>query len=793
MSVGRPEGELYAHTLEGRPESEWQTLGDHLSGVAALAESFSRELGLEGWGRAVGCLHDAGKVNPAFQARLHGSRARVDHASLGACIARSAYSGTSVPGFGGTLMSYALAGHHTGLPNGTGRHGSPHRPLCERLDELRSSQDYEHLCSAYDRALREAGCELPAVGDLASLPIERIYRACATKGSSEADAKRAIFSVSVTTRMLFSALVDADYLDTERFVTPEASRRRSSGSVGDLGILVRRLDAHLDSLVSSAPDTPVNRARARVLRDCRAAADGAPGVYALDVPTGGGKTLAGMDFALRHAVRNGMRRVIYAAPFTSIIEQTASVYRSVLGEGSVLEHHSNCDYSDLEDESTAFARLATQNWDSPVVVTTNVQLLESLFSSRPGKCRKLHNVANSVLILDEAQAVPDRLLKVTLAMLEELVADYGVTVLLSTATQPAFDGLWPFESEVSQVVSDRAALSRDLGQRVRYQIDGALSSDELVDRLAACEQALCIVGTKREARLVYRALADRLHEGPLDGAESDGIYHLSANMTPVHRQARLDRIRARLSQGERCLVVSTSLVEAGVDVDFPVVFREMAGLDSIVQAAGRCNREGLMPVGVVHVFDLDDRDADGEGQASRSSSVSWLSAMGDIGRNVLRQSGGRVDAESTRSFFQQRYAHSDLDETHLYAEMTSRSLAQAGFATLDFEAWASGYVLIDDDTRPVFVPWGDEGQALLDELGRLRAAGCELGGMALRLQRSSIGVFGPQFGDLVSAGAIDDKTYAPIAVLDLQTGCRETYRDDVGFVGLEGDVVDLIV
>lgn len=330
-----------------------------------------------------------------------------------------------------------------------------------------------------------------------------------------------------------------------------------------------------------------------VLEQCAEAAEGEPGVYSLTVPTGGGKTLSSMRFALRHACAHGMRRVIYAAPYTSIIEQNADVYRGLFGSDNVLEHHADFDFDTL-GESGGRMRLAAENWDAPVVVTTNVQLFESLHSDKTSRCRKLHNIAGSVIILDEAQMIPTDYLRPCVRALAEPVNRYGCTVLLCTATQPAIN---PFFAEtglsVKEVAGDVDCLFDTL-RRVTYIGLGKIDDSGLARRLASHNQALCIVNSRAQAKNLFNSLVELAGE--------DGCYHLSTLMHPAHRRSTLKEIRTRLASGAPCCVVSTSLVEAGVDLDFPVVYRAVAGLDSIVQAAGRCNREGKMNYADARVF-----------------------------------------------------------------------------------------------------------------------------------------------------------------------------------------------
>ncbi len=402
--------------------------------------------------------------------------------------------------------------------------------------------------------------------------------------------------------MLFSTLVDADFLDTELFMNRERAGLRPE-EPASCATLLERLDRHLEEKLRKAADTPVNRQRAEILAFCRERANEAPGFFSLNVPTGGGKTLSSLAFGLSHAVSKGLRRVVYAIPFTSIIEQTADVFRQALGDlgEQVLEHHGNLDSDDPTRQSDRL-RLAAENFDATLVVTTNVQLFESLFASRPSRCRKLHRLARSVIILDEVQALPPRLLDPTLAALEELVRNYGTTVVLCTATQPAFEkrARFPIGLEgVKPIIDDPDSLHRSL-RRTSVELLGRVENPELVGRLRGERQALCIVNSRRHASDLFTLLGD-----------PDSL-HLSASMCAAHRAQVVAEIRRRLLAGEPCRVISTQVIEAGVDVDFPAVYRAAAGLDSIAQAAGRCNREGRLEtpdgqprLGRVFFFDYD--------------------------------------------------------------------------------------------------------------------------------------------------------------------------------------------
>lgn len=763
--------DYYAHTGSDVDDvSTWQTLSEHANEVARRAEAFAAQFDMGLWGRTLGLLHDAGKASDGFKKRLEGGPS-VDHATAGAKIAIERYQTA------GRFMAYGLCGHHGAMPNGIVRTRSAagvrsrslRTPLEERLDGQIESYD------AFFDLIDAGEIILPDPKELgAPMRPHRTFDSMANK----------VFSTFVLEHFLYSSLVDADYLDTERFMTPEASAARDTRTLASMEELLAALEAHMSALMDSAEDTPVNRARRAVYEDCLASVPEDSGLFSMTVPTGGGKTLASVAFGLCHAVEHRMGRVIVAIPFTSIVEQTAATLKNVFGAENVLEHHSNYDFHDLGDEEKTQQRLAIQNWDAPIVVTTNVQLLESLFSNKPGKSRKVHNIANSVIILDEAQTLPDSLLESSLAMLEELVLGYGSSVVLCTATQPSLDGLWPFGAKPREIVVHRETFDEAFGNRVRYEMLATLDKSDLVERLVACHEVLCIVGTRGLARAIYDDVVARAVErGCLVDAEhasDEGFFHLSAFMVPAHRSAVIARIRDRLKHKKHCVVVSTQLVEAGVDVDFPEVYRELAGLDSVVQAAGRCNREGgLSNGGIVHVFECV---IEGE----RQKTGAWLEKMKSIARDLIRMHGNEVSEKLISEFFETRYSSESLDSKGIFASLTTQDLLFDGFKTMPFEQCAMDYRIIDDDMVPVFVPWGDEGRKLLREL----LASENPAGMAMRLQRYSVGVPVWLLGEYEKAGALE--TLEPFHILK-DDGCRSFYREDVGLTAVGEEALELLI
>ncbi len=563
---------FYAHSKKERPPEEWQKLEDHLSGVAAMAEGFAACFDCGEWGSQVGLWHDIGKYSDTFQNYLKTASSpdphvadfapKTDHSTAGA---QHAVSSIKILGH---LIAYVVSGHHAGL-----------------LDAISGGACLEKRLK---KCVEPYGGASQALLQSINLPIPPYLERAFTQKDG--------YSIAFFVRMLFSCLVDADFMDTERFMNPEQAATRPRFPKDVLEKMDKALTRYVESF--DPEDTLINRARAEVRKDCIRAAGESPGLFSLTVPTGGGKTLSSLAFALRHAIIHGLDRIIYVLPFTTIIEQNADAFRKALaglsdelGMDLVLEHHSNFDPE--KDKETEKTRLATENWDAPLVVTTSVQFYESLFSNRTSHCRKLHNIAKSVIILDEVQTLPVDYLQPCLKAIKELSRSYSTTIVLCTATQPAVEKRENFPiglDGVREIVGDPPDLYGRL-KRVRVKDVGTIADEEIVDRLLKEERVLCIVNTRRHAKELFEAIR-----------EEGDCFHLSALMCPAHRSCILKKIRKRLKNKQACRVVSTQLIEAGVDIDFPVVYRSLAGLDSIAQAAGRCNREGKSDTGHTFIF-----------------------------------------------------------------------------------------------------------------------------------------------------------------------------------------------
>lgn len=695
----------YAHSKTELSRSQWHLLIDHLMDTAALTAGYSTSFGAEKLGYVAGLLHDIGKYSPDFQRRLEGDRTKVDHSSAGAIEAGRSYSKHL-----GRILAYTIAGHHSGLQDWGSK--ADESSLESRLIKI-GLPDYSSYQSEID---------LPKEEEL-TFPIKKMPVGLG-------------FSAQFFTRFLYSSLVDADFLDTERALNIRQSSLRDSRF--SLAKMLSELEVCLKDKRLHAPDTPVNRRRAEILVNCGDKASYKPGLFSLSVPTGGGKTLSSMSFALKHAITHGMKRVIYVIPYTSIIEQNAAVFKEIFGEENVLEHHSNFSYpeedslekeSEFEHQGVGSIKLASENWDMPIIMTTNVQFFESLFAAKSSRCRKLHNISNSVVIIDEAQMIPTGFLKPCINALVELVANYNTTIVLCTATQPAMNKLLPQDFEQPmEIVTDPDELYRAF-QRVKVHNLGGVSDDVLVEKILSQDQVLCILNSKKHARIIFKKIED------------NEAFHLSTRMCPAHRSQILKEVRRRLKAGEPCRVVSTQLIEAGVDVDFPVVYRSTAGVDSIAQSAGRCNREGLREVGDVYVFKPE----------KHGLPSGWLSRTAKIGEGVLRRHGDPLSLEAVKDYFTELYniEGEGLDKKKIMADIAEQERA----LKFPFRTIADKFKLIDDqNTTAIVIPWDEQCNETLE-----KARWSKFASKYIRiLQKYSVQVYEQEFKEMLQIGLLEN-------------------------------------
>lgn len=674
-----------------------QSVTDHLTGTAQRAERFAAAFGAGPLGKVSGLLHDIGKFSPQFQQRIHDPEhsGRVDHSTAGA---QEAWRRELFP------VAFAVAGHHAGLPDGG------------------SSVDTGDASSLFGRLKRP-------------VPPHDAWRKeiCPPAVSLPPFCKKDSFSLMFFTRMLYSCLVDADYLDTEAFMQGQEAPR---GGYESISHLLEKVRAKADVWLNAPPSGLLNEKRNAVLRACMA--NGAAwerGAYTLTVPTGGGKTFDSLAFALEHAARQGMERVIYVIPYTSIIDQTVEVFETLLGPQNVLAHHSGADYQLLEQSEMSPAdyrrALAAENWDAPVVVTTAVQFFESLYAARSSQCRKLHNIAGSVIVFDEAQTLPVPYLRPCVAAIAQLVQHYRATAVLCTATQPALDPLFaeflPGSTPLREICPGAGELYTAL-RRTTLQDLGELSAQSLADRLRAQPQVLCVVNRRKQAQALFAALPQ------------EGCYCLTTLLCAADRRRQLEQIRRRLRDGLPCRVVSTSLIEAGVDVDFPVAYRECTGLDSILQTAGRCNREGKAPAAEspVYIFSL----AESPVPPLLAQNVTALHAAQRACPDALD-----LPLAIERYFTTLRTVKGPegLDLKNIL-----RAVCEGWEGVLfPFSTIAEKFTLIDAPTRAIYIPTG-KGAALCEKLRN----GVRSRALFRALGAYSVAVYSQHFDALHHAGAL---------------------------------------
>ncbi|MDR1509733.1 MAG: CRISPR-associated helicase Cas3' [Synergistaceae bacterium] len=690
----------YAHS-KGDNKADWELLIVHLRNVAATCRNFAEKFDAGGLGELAGLLHDIGKYVKDFILRLEGKPIKLDHSTAGVQEARKRLSHAS--GIA-RIVEYVVAGHHSGLPD----YGAINDSGSLKNRIFKTIGDYSAYREEID--IPETTPKLPPL-------IEEAI----TSGKASAP-----YSLFFLIKMLFSCLVDADFLETERFMNPDMSLyRRSYPSLGELE---GSLNERLAIMKADAEATPLNLNRNAILAACIDKATHEPGLFSLTVPTGGGKTLSSLAFAMRHAVTHGMDRIIYVIPYTSIIEQTAKIFKGIFGEENVLEHHSNFEFLDFRNdfrndfdyennpgndaEKTAYAiKLASENWDVPIIVTTNVQFFESVYANKTARSRKLHNIANSVLIFDEAQLLPVNFLLPSLECLCELCENYHSSAVLCTATQPSLREYLREGVPLIEIV-DPATFSEDDFRRVKYENLGTVDKEHLVRALSAHSQAMCVVNNRDLVKSIFMNLPQ------------ESRYHLSGNMCAEHRSQMLKEIKKKLVAGEPVLLVTTQLIEAGVDIDFPFVYREVAGIDSIIQAGGRCNREGKHATGHVFVFKI-------EGEIRRG----YLDRTAGLGDETIRKFD-EIDSEgAVASYFQELYRRESLDKYEVLPECMNREMQYP------YKEIANLFKLIKNDAVSVIIPYDDKAKGLI---GKLEYGGNKI---ARKLQRYTVNVYGSAEGN----------------------------------------------
>ncbi|MFA5518103.1 MAG: CRISPR-associated helicase Cas3' [Spirochaetota bacterium] len=781
----------YAHTVEGEemPENNyiahvklhdngnWVThsLKQHLSKTSKLSGEFAKIFGSKDWAELAGYWHDLGKFLPEWQkyirkttgydidAHIEILAGRPNHSTSGAVLSFQKFMRVmNNPEYGqaiGRILCYIIAGHHAGLPDWYPDYAGgdlQNRIFLNnelRLDELNKIKNIDESSEFIKKPLPST----PPVG--------------IQKGKD----RNEVFQLWI--RMLFSCLVDADYLNTESFMKPQQSELR--GNYPSIKELKERFDRFIKYKQKSSENNKINRQRNSILSSCREKASLAPGFFSLNVPTGGGKTLSSMAFALEHTLKHDKKRIIMAIPYTSIIEQTAKVYKYgadndeeikqninsgmiLFGDEAVLEHHSNID----PDKETYASSLATENWDAPIIITTNVQLFESLLASKPSDCRKLHNIINSVIILDEAQMLPPEYLKPIISTLRVLVEFFGVTVILCTATQPALEGkigsqLAAFEglNDVKPIIEKPEVLAEDFKRvAIKIPLDLSVRSswDEIASELINHEQIICIVNKRSDCRELHSLMPE-------------GTIHLSALMCGEERSQIISQIKSNLKNNKPVRVISTQLVEAGVDIDFPVVYRALAGMDSIAQAAGRCNREGKLntkgKLGHVVVFN-----------PPKAAPAGLLRKGEDASKNILRLKNEiSLTPKLFKEYFTAFYSSvNDFDKP----EFSEKLVKESGDFKFQFRTFAQNFKLIDDQKQKGIIVWYKSERLNSQDLIReLRVVGPDYK-LLRRLQRFAVNVPVIIFNKLMEDGFISDIETHGYAVQER----AELYRSGSGLI-----------
>ena len=715
---------IYISHLKQQDDKKWvlQSNEEHEQGVAQLAEHFASVIGCGSIGKLLGLLHDVGKQQKGFQRYIRKksgydsaimSAPRTPHAFVGALVAHKIYPNLH------PLLAYPIASHHSGL------------------------LDY------YDFQALMTDCMIPDEINLSQIQREEISLPTSFFKSMQPN------DVHHVLRVLYSCLVDADYLDTEAFMAPQTHRlRKPKASLCDL---LPVLEKYMEQLTIHSPNTKLNKIRCAIQDVCKQESDKAPGFYSLTVPTGGGKTLSSVLWAIRHAVKYKKERIIIAIPYTSIIVQTAATLRQIFGNDNVCEHHSSFAPENLrlaekgKDELLQTLRLATENWDYPVIVTTNVQLFESMFSNKPSVCRKLHNLANSVLILDEVQTLPLDYLQPIVGALGSYQRMMGLSVLFTTASQPILEG--KHKGVNPRVVLDGLPRIKEIIpsiwnlhdklRRVRLCFDDKQSSyDEVVARLTKHNKVLCIVNTRKDAAEIFSRL-------PREGC----TYHLSRRMCPAHIRSTIEAIRKSLDNPNEHIVrvVSTQLIEAGVDIDFPIVYRQESGLDSVLQAAGRCNREGKMSMSDTFVFKLN-----------RPLPVGFLSMMNEARKNMKSNNDWFAPA-TMHEYFRQLYSRTtSFDKKEIVDAMKCENLK--------FKTVASDFRLIDNQGINIIVNYMNS----CDYVEKIQKEGFSYA-ISQKVSNFMVNINQQNFKELIQGGLIDEILEGIYFLPD-----REQYREDVG-------------
>lgn len=743
-NYSKKKNDLLAHVKQEKT-GEWivHSLEEHLNGVAKLAKGFASEFGNGDWAKAAALLHDLGKGSSDFQEYIcdksgYKSDAHIENESIPGRVNHSTHGAVwAIDNFPktGKILAYLISGHHAGLP------------------------DWHHEIGVGGNLANRL--EADEISNLPIVPkelIAEVTQKIKSPTSSPCGVMLEDEQIHLWIRMLFSCLVDADFLDTEEFMDRRKAGNRSNHV--PFFELKKRFDSYMGEIATDS--TEVNRLRQQILLECREAGNLEPGLFSLTVPTGGGKTLSSMAFALEHLEKFNKERIIIVIPYTSIIEQTAKVYKDIFGEENVIEHHSSLD----PEKESPQSRLASENWDAPIIVTTNVQFFQSIFSSRSSSCRKLHNIVNSVIILDEVQMLPTDYLKPILYSMKGLVDHFSVSMVLCTATQPVLAGKigsGEAEFKVLEPTSCREIMKDPFDlylkfQRVELSLQGKFEDwQKLAKKLKEYVQVLCIVNTRGDCRELYQLMPE-------------DTFHLSANMCGEHRSFVIAEIKAALEKGRSIRVVSTQLVEAGVDIDFPVVYRAMSGFDSIAQAAGRCNREGRNKLGRVIVFD-----------PPKPAPVGSLRKGEQAGREILSvepEGCSKLQPEIFTKYFNLYYGSLNSFDKKNINDLLVRDANPE--LSIQFRTAAKKFQLIEDQNQVSIVIWykGEKTDSR-DLIEELRIAGPNRVLMR-KLQRFTISVPEKVFFEV-------RESFEEVQGIWCQNA-DTLYNDRLGFVGYNGNI-----
>ena len=714
-----------AHKLNDKEQS----IIKHLKGVADMAASFSTEF-MRDYVYAAGIAHDIGKYAEDFQKRLNGGKNRFEHSACGAIeigeLAKDDFSKGMT-----YMLQYCIAGHHTGLPDGGTSVDSADAD--NTLHAKLNRKKYYTGDADYSSYKEDITLQLPDYSKL----INIIFK---NQDQIEVIEKYAFF-----TRYIFSCLTDADYLDTERFYSLGMDRELNADFGKMLDIINEELEKR--SLVS---DTPLKKARKDLQEQAFENCLSDSRINILDMPTGSGKTLCSMKIALKKLIEHEKKRIIYVIPYTSIIEQTAETFEKLFGEyADIVQHHSNYCYDDEKENSTAEKlKRSTENWDAPVIITTSVQFFQSLYHYKGSGLRKLHNMADSVIVFDEVHMFPEMYLQPCLRAIGFITEYLKSEVLFLSATMPDFSELFERYSgnaAYDELIKDKSSFG--FFQKCRYTDLGKTDIESIAVKADDYDSSLIIVNSRKTAREVYKLLSGKK-------------YHLSAYMTPHDRsetikqiRADLDKLRNNSADAEKITVVSTSLVGAGVDLDFLAVFRQLAGLDSILQSGGRCNREGRMKYGDVFIFETDEKiSGDMEIRAG-------------ILKDMLEKGLDITSEECIREYYRRLFRYSDdIIEQNTIAKECN------GFDNIPFRTYAEGFEFIKDETISVVINNNTETEKLVQQL--------EYGGKSIRrkLQRYSVSLKKHEFDEAMKKGIIDDKKCGVFVLAN-----NDYYRNETGF------------